>query len=487
MLVKPHAFFFLLVSCALSTLVFAQPAAIKSSSAFERTSRALERIRHNPLALHVFLESMPKGADLHTHLEGAVYAETFIRDAAEDNLCVDKSTLGIVPNKGTTRSLPPQPVCGENAVAASSAFENQSFYDSLVDAFSMRSFVASAGVSGHDHFFGAFPLFETIDAGKHLGEWVDEVASRAAAQNEQYLEIMHTPDFALAAKLGREVGWSGNLAATRETLLAKGLRRNVEIDREEFAVGEATRRRLERCSESSPAAACEVQVRFLFQVLRGFPPEQVFAQALLGFEVASADPQVTGINLVMPEDWYLPMTEYHRQMQMFDYLHSVYPKVHISLHAGELAPGLVPPAGLKFHIREAVQLGHAERIGHGADIMYERDPQQLLKEMAARHIMVEINLTSNDLILGIKGKYSPLPIYRAAHVPIALSTDDEGVSRIDLTHEFERAVEEFALTYADLKDLARASIAYSFLPQAEKEHEQSRLDASFRAFEASIR
>jgi adenosine deaminase len=151
-------------------------------------------------------------------------------------------------------------------------------------------------------------------------------------------------------------------------------------------------------------------------------------------------------------------------MEMLDYLHSVYPKVHISLHAGELAPGLVPPDGLKFHIREAVELGHAERIGHGADLMYERDAYQLLHEMAAKHIMVEINLTSNDLILGISGKDHPLPVYRAAHVPVALSTDDEGVSRIDLTHEYQRAVTDFGLGYDDLKSMARTSLEHSFLP-----------------------
>jgi adenosine deaminase len=171
-----------------------------------------------------------------------------------------------------------------------------------------------------------------------------------------------------------------------------------------------------------------------------------------------------GINLVMPEDWYLPMREYHRQMEMFDYLHSAYPAVHISLHAGELAPGLVPPDGLKFHIREAVELGHAERIGHGVDVMYENQPQQLMKEMAARHVMVEVNLTSNDLILGVKGRTHPLPIYQAARVPVALSTDDEGVSRIDLTHEYQRAVEDFGLGYDDLKNMARTSIEHSFLP-----------------------
>jgi adenosine deaminase len=168
----------------------------------------------------------------------------------------------------------------------------------------------------------------------------------------------------------------------------------------------------------------------------------------------------------MPEDGYLSMSEYHRQMLMLDYLHSVYPTAHISLHAGELAPGLVTPDGLRFHIREAVELGHAERIGHGVDVMYENEPQSLLKEMATRHIMVEINLTSNDVILGIVAPWHPLPLYRAAGVPIALSTDDEGVSRIDLTNEYTRAAMEFNLSYLDLKSSARTSLEHSFLPGA---------------------
>ena len=41
----------------------------------------------------------------------------------------------------------------------------------------------------------------------HAGEWLDEVATRAAAQNEQYLEIMQTPTFSHAAALGYKIGW----------------------------------------------------------------------------------------------------------------------------------------------------------------------------------------------------------------------------------------------------------------------------------------
>ena len=49
-------------------------------------------------------------------------------------------------------------------------------------------------------------------------------------------------------------------------------------------------------------------------------------------------------------------------------------------------------------------------------------------------------------------------------VPVALSTDDEGVSRIDLTHEYVRAVQTYGLNYADLKKMVRTSIEHSFLP-----------------------
>ena len=70
-----------------------------------RASRDLEAARANPLALRAWLLKMPKGADLHIHLTGAVYAESFIRAAAEDNLCVDTTKLAFV-RKSWARPLP---------------------------------------------------------------------------------------------------------------------------------------------------------------------------------------------------------------------------------------------------------------------------------------------------------------------------------------------------------------------------------------------
>lgn len=437
-----------------------------------RTASTFESYEgQGPAALYAFLEQFPKGADLHVHLSGAVYAETLIRDADEDGVCVDSVKLAFA-----------QPPCVNNLVPARKFTGNidgkiQLLYDKLIDALSMRSFVPYDGWSGHDQFFA---VFDRVDALKnHTGEWADEVAARAAGQNQQYLELMVTPPFSHAAKIGDSIGWNADLeggngaafARFRQQLIDAGLRDEVAADRDEVRQAEAQRRRLEHCGTPQSAAACSVQTRYIYQVLRGFPPEQVFAQTLLGFETIQAsmdahDDTWVGINFVMREDGYISMRDYTLQMKMLDYLHAVYPRVHISLHAGELAPGLVPPEGLRFHIRQAVELGHAERIGHGVDVMYEDSAPELLKEMARKHVMVEINLSSNEGILGIKGNEHPFPIYMQAHVPVALSTDDEGVSRIDITHEYVRAAIDYHLSYADLKALARTGMEHTFLPGA---------------------
>jgi adenosine deaminase len=443
-----------------------------SSHAEQRASLFYEAsLRQGPESLRAFLADFPKGADLHVHLSGAVYAETFLRNAGQDHLCIDPAALRFAQPPCTGKLIPATALSG-NITPAS-----QALYDKLIDAFSLRSYVPTpGGWSGHDQFFATFDRFSGLSR-SHMGEWVDEVAARSAAENQQYLELMDTPPFGHAAAIAHVLGWNSQLAAAdpqafarfRLQLLDRGLRDEVAADRKEARDAETERRQIEHCGTPQAAPACQVEIRYLYQVLRGFAPEQVFAQTLLGFETAQAsiDAQEdtwVGINFVMPEDGFISMRDYTLQMKMLDYLHSVYPHVHITLHAGELAEGLVPPEGLRFHIRQAVELGHAERIGHGVDIMDEDDARGLLKELADRHIMIEINLSSNEGILGVSGNRHPFPIYRAAHVPVALSTDDEGVSRIDLTHEYVRAALDYNLSYRDLKQMARTGMEHAFLP-----------------------
>ncbi len=454
----------LFVSPALAQTKAPYSSAVATSSE-QRTELQLQAARQNPLQLRHFLLGMPKGGDLHNHLSGAVYAESWIRAAAEDHLCVDLAKLAFAKPQPSSGSGAEQPACGDGKVPAADAYKDQHLFDALVDAFSMRGFVPSPGVTGHDHFFEAFSKFSGTDP-RHLGEWIDEIATRAAAQNGQYLELMHTPDFSRTATISRKIGWGDNFAQLRQELLARGLRDDVALAKTSLDQAEALRVKREHCDQQDAASACRVQVRYLCQVLRGFPKEQVFAQTLLCFETASADPRFVGINLVMPEDGYTAMSDYALHMRIVSFLHALYPKIHVSLHAGEIAPGFVPYEGLCCHIRLAVEQAKAERIGHGIDIMYENSPHTLLKEMAANHVMVEISLTSNDVILGVSGKDHPFLLYRMFGVPVALSSDDEGVSRIDQTHEYVRAVQTYDLHYADLKRMVRTSLEHRFLPGA---------------------
>jgi adenosine deaminase len=429
-------------------------------------------LHQGPEALRAFLADFPKGADLHVHLSGAVYAETFIRDAAQDGLCVDPAALSFAKPPCRGKLVPASNLSGNMSA------DEQALYDKLIDSFSLRSFVPTPDWSGHDQFFATFGKFGGLNK-SHTGEWVDEVASRAAAENQQYLELMETPVFGHAAQIAHQIGWNAQLAQGdpqafaqfRQQLLDHGLRDEVAPDRDDTRQAEAGRKKLERCGATIAAAACGVEIRYIYQVLRAFAPEQVFAQTLLGFETVSAsmaagDDTWVGINFVQPEDGFISMRDYTLQMKMVAYLHSVYPRVHISLHAGELAMGQVPPEGLRFHIRQAVEIAGAERIGHGVDVMDEDNARQLLQELANKHVMVEINLSSNEGILGVEGDQHPFPVYRSARVPVALSTDDEGVSRIDLTHEYVRAAIDYNLTYRDLKQLARTGMEHSFLPGA---------------------
>lgn len=431
------------------------------SAAENRASAIFDRAQgQGEPRLYAFLHNMPKGGDLHLHLTGAVYAESFIRQAAADKLCVDGDTLALSPGNAGA--------CAGKTFPAAKALSDQATWDHLINAYSVRSFVARTGYSEHDQFFDTFLKDGGLSLAAHGGQWLDEVVTRAASQNEQYVEIMHVPAVGAALGVAAKIHWTGDsdaqLAQLKQDAEAAGVAAVVAQAKSEFDGMERSRNLLEHCGTPQAAPACGVTVRWIDSVLRDFTPEQIFVQTLVAYEVTKVDPNVVGVNYLRAEDWRGAIDEYKVGMRILQWMRPQYPGAHLSLHAGELTLGIVPPEDLRDHIRQAVEVGGAERIGHGVDIGYETDATGLLREMAQKHIMVEINLTSNDAILGVKGAQHPLHTYMAAHVPVALSTDDEGVSRIDMTHEYVKGVEEQGLSYADLKRMARTSIEHSFLP-----------------------
>ena len=308
-----------------------------------KAAKRLDAVRAEPLLLLDFLREMPKGGDLHNHLVGAIYAESWIDLATQDNLCVDRTA-------STLLAPPCDDSCAKytNKPAARCAYGDQVLYNQLVDAWSMRNWRSGEG-SAHDHFFATFDKFLLAQL-NNVGGQLAESSARAAEDRVQYLELMHTADGMQAAQLGAKLGWNDDFGQMRDKFLAQGLKEIVARTRVQLDRDEAKQRELLQCAGPRAHAACQVTVRYLYQVLRGLPREMVFAQILLGFELAQADPRFVGLNLVMAEDWYVPMHDFDLHMRMLDFLHAIYPKMHIALHAGELAVGLVRPEDLRFHI-----------------------------------------------------------------------------------------------------------------------------------------
>ncbi|WP_418960727.1 adenosine deaminase family protein [Streptomyces tritici] len=416
-----------------------------------RADAYLSAVREQPAAAADFFRRLPKGGELHNHLSGAVSTEYLIRLAGEDGLCIDTATM--------TAVVPP---CGPGKRPAAEAQTDPAFHEALLRAWSMEDFPPDG--NGHDHFFDTFGKFGEV-TWRHRGKLLAEVADDVARQNQFYLETMVSPASDGAKKLAAEVGWDADLAALHGKLLAGGrLDALVAEARKEADAGDAEFREAARCGTAEARPGCGLAVRWISQVSRSSAPERVFTQIALGMRLAERDGRFVAINLVQPEDWDVSLRDYSLHMRMVAYLRTVYPRAHVTLHAGELWPGLVKPEDLAFHIQEAVDVARTERVGHGVDLVHETDWRRTARTMAAREIAVEVPFTSNAQILGVKGADHPFETYRAHGVPVVLATDDPGISRIDISHEYAYAARTYGLSYPELKDLARASLEYAFLP-----------------------
>ncbi len=434
----------LALGCASTAALTRSPAA--------RTARHLEAIRGQTAAEAVFLREMPKGGDLHHHLSGAVYAESYLRWAAEDGWCVRRSPAAVFapPCDPATGALP----------AAEALGRDDGLYGALVDGLSMRHFLPAQG-SGHDRFFATFEGFDARR--ERAGDMLAEAVARLARENTWYLETMQSLGVAAAGRLGREAGWSDDLGALRARLpereldaIAAGARARLDAQQDRL-------RSLLRCGTADEDPGCRVMVRTIVHVVRTQPREEVFAQLAAAVRVAERDPRVVGINLVAPEDDPVARRDYGDHMRAVAELTARGTRVPVTLHAGELTPSLVPPEDASFHIRDAVLVAGARRIGHGTDLPWERDAAGLLAEMARRRVAVEVCPSSAEAILGVSGAAHPFGLYRRAGVAVTLCTDDPGVSRSDLSREYLRALGWWRLSWSDLKSLARNALAHAFV------------------------
>jgi adenosine deaminase len=454
------------------TVLFVRVVVVARDFSTVVTAARFDALRKDHVALRTFLRRMPKGSDLHVHLTGAVYAERVVDWAVLDGLCVRLADHAIVA-----------PPCAEGTVPASDTQSNQALYDRVVNALSMRFYRPSAAAaSGHDQFFASFGRI--MVAPHRVFEMIVDQLVQRQADGVQYIELMATflPEQERQA-LAKTIENETDLAAMLDTLNRNGLERVVGQMRRQVADLTARVDAALGCDGEQEKAGCGVSYRFIAQVSRNTPITEVFVQTAAAAALIRAEPRVVALNLVSPEDYQIARRDYRAHMQIIEFLAKDVP---VALHAGELWLGLVPPQDLTFHITDAVATAGARRIGHGTALAYEHDVGGLMLAMRRRSVAIEISLTSSDLILGVRGRDHPLPAYVAAGVPVVLTTDDPGVSRIDLTNEYMRAAREHRLGYRTLKEIARNGLVYSFLGPEDKRKELARFDQASAEFEQSI-
>lgn len=450
---------------------------------------ARDPARASELAL--FLTELPKGGDLHHHYTGAIYAETYLDWVKALDYCIykaDAPELQVQKLRIETRpfaSLPPanQALC----LKAPQVSADPVLYRSLLSTWSDKDY------GNHFHlqpppdqqFFNTFGYFGPASA-YSVNEGLKGLKARALSENVQYLETMlkgaPTPDL-------------GALAPSIDQLNSQSRPEDVTRALEQaFAWLEgqqAAQAQVQQYVQSLDVAAKGVEdegftLRFQTYISRNSSPSRSFAGLYAGFKAAQLSPWLAGVNIVGPENGEVAMRDYVLHMRMIQFLKARWPATRLSLHAGELAVGMVPPEGLRHHIRDAVEIAGANRIGHGIDIPHERDAAGLLRHMAAKGLPVEVNLTSNEFILGVKGADHPLPLYRRFGVPFVISTDDAGVSRSTLSQEYLLYVTRYRPSYAELKATVYRSIRHAFLAPEVQARELKKLDQAFATFEQKI-
>lgn len=437
-----------------------------SGNITDTVSAYFQQIRGNRTQLLDFFKIMPKGGDLHNHLSGSVSPEDLINLALKKGLCYNSVSYALVQPSNSSCT-------GTNILPVSGTEENQTARNMLVKSWSFQDFNYSSKETSHDHFFAAFGKIDAVT--KYIPEMLGYWRQTNTEENMEYAEVMYNDPFA-----------SNEIKTLTENMTKSGITVNAtdfqtaydflkgRIDKQNIAqksvqnyITDDTKSK-KFCDEY-----CDTTFRYIFQISRNYPLSRVFTNMVMGFEIANqtfanqTNP-VVAVNMVAPEDGQYSMNNYTIHMHMLDFLKQKYPRVNITLHAGELSKSLrnISPEDMTTHIYQAINTGHAQRIGHGVDIQSEEKKYpNLITEMQEKKIAVEVPLTSNFIILNVTVEKHPFYFYLENNVPVAPSSDDQGILDTNMTNEYTILAMDYPqVNYTNIKNMIRNTLEHSFLP-----------------------
>jgi adenosine deaminase len=480
---------FLLLWLALSPVTL--QARSKESTPYSVTKALYEKLtasqKPDIAKLRLFFSLMPKGGDLHQHFTGSLYAENYLDWIGRENYGISTIDFTVVTPKETEKL--------KTSVSVDSLRHNNVMYSDFLSHWSDKDYANHYHdqIAPDIHFFNTFPYFSKIFKGnqKYYAEGIRLLKERAKNENVQYLETMFvSPGYSRSDKafdskaknpeiysdkkaftvLLDDFLFNASTGVTKDTLFFSGVKNYYDL--------------VDLCTTGIDDET--FTLRFQSYVSRNTTPSLFFSALYTAFYEADKNGRIVGVNIVSAENDPTAIVDYRMHMQMFRYLKEKYPHIKTSMHAGELTTGMVLPEDLKFHISDAIAVAGANRIGHGVDISYETNAYSTLKRMNADKIPVEINLTSNDFILGIRDEAHPVRLYTDCGVPVVISTDDAGVSRSTLSEEYVLLASRYHYSYDQIKQFVANSITYSFLKKDEKERGLQLLQKKFTEFECRI-
>lgn len=372
----------------------------------KKVTEFFNRLHESPAMMKIWLRKMPKGGDLHIHMLGSLYSEAILELAIKHHLYFNPNT-NLFSNKSDS-----------GFVAAQEIQKDPKLLIHYSNAISMRGIPSVNRQLDHDHFmYECFhPIFSFANY-VDTKELILSVQKQAKLQNVQYLELL----------VGLEA--------------------------------------LQKISQSFNQLHDHPKIKFIIEIPRILPDDKLFEkQVEEAFKLIDQHPNhVVSINIVGPEDHPIAQTHFEKQMEIIDKIWQKNRKP-ITLHGGELNQTLSSPDYLKDRIKLTINKGHCLRLGHGVSISEEENALEVLKTMKENNIAVEVCLSSNKKILDVEGKAHPLHLYLKSQVPVVLGSDDAGVTRADFCEQFFIAMYHHHLDYATIKQLARNSLEFSFLP-----------------------
>ncbi|KAF0709983.1 Adenine deaminase [Aphis craccivora] len=400
----------------------------------------------------MFMNLIPKGGDLHNHLSGALFFEDYVNIFNKLNYCIDNRTFQVSKNYSN------------NCKSFKELDINT--YNEMRKRWSILDYKYNYG--NLEKFFDIFNYLRLpLDCVK---EALLIVKSRAINENIQYIEFMLGMRSIINVDDSKNITFDFN---------------NINILMKMFdndSVKQSNIYQAIKIINNFNISDNNFTVKYLISLSRTLNPYLFFEQIYYASKIYNKTEEVVGVNVSDREDNKYSFIYYDIQIEIIKYFKDLF-NLKVSLHSGELTRKITKPENLN-HIHSSINVAH--RIGHGVDIMFEPDPINIMKTMRDKKIAVEINLSSNEFLLGIKPIDNPITLYMKNGVPVVLSSDDPGIFMTTLSEQYYLLMKNFNLTFSELKDVIYNGIHYSFLNEKDKKEQLIILDKKFIEFEYKL-